>query len=160
MKELIREALAQYEPQTVEVEDGVHPAGVLLLIYAHPEDGPHVVFQKRTDHVDAHKGQISFPGGGADPEDVTPLDTALRELGGPTVIAGDCNMWGPPIAAVLRGRRRAVRGRTWPAPRPHSQIDHIWIDRHLRALDGRVGDDVGSDHRPVRATLAFVDGTP
>jgi endonuclease/exonuclease/phosphatase family metal-dependent hydrolase len=88
------------------------------------------------------------------------LDTALRDLGGPTVIAGDCNMWGPPVAAVLRGRRRAVRGRTWPAPRPHSQIDHIWIDRHLRALDGRVGDDVGSDHRPVRATLAFVDETP
>jgi hypothetical protein len=88
------------------------------------------------------------------------LDTALRSLGGASVIAGDCNMWGPPIATVLRGRRRAVRGRTWPAPRPHSQIDHIWIDRHLRAVDARVGDDVGSDHRPVRATLALVDGTP
>ncbi len=88
------------------------------------------------------------------------LDHALRSLGGPSVIAGDCNMWGPPIATVLRGRRRAVRGRTWPAPRPHSQIDHIWIDRSLRVIDAAVGADVGSDHRPVRATLALDPPAP
>mgnify|MGYP003347502632 CR=1 FL=1 len=39
---------------------------------------------------------------------------------------------------------------------PHSQIDHIWIDRSLRVLDARVGDDVGSDHRPVRELMAAV----
>jgi 8-oxo-dGTP pyrophosphatase MutT (NUDIX family) len=37
------------------------------------------VFQKRTDHVRDHKGQISFPGGATDPEDETVLHTALRE---------------------------------------------------------------------------------
>ena len=77
----------------------------------------------------------------------------LAELNTPSVIAGDCNMWGPPIATVLRGRRRAVRGRTWPAGRPHSQIDHIWIDDHFDVLDAAIGPATGSDHRPVRARI-------
>lgn len=81
------------------------------------------------------------------------LDAALATRAVPSVIAGDCNMWGPPIQAVLRNRRRAVRGRTWPAWRPHSQIDHIWIDDRLDVVDSRVGPSVGSDHRAVRATL-------
>ena len=79
------------------------------------------------------------------------LELGTRDL--PSVIAGDCNMWGPPIATVLRDRRRAVRGRTWPAWRPHSQIDHIWIDDRFESVDARVGPAVGSDHRAVRATL-------
>jgi endonuclease/exonuclease/phosphatase (EEP) superfamily protein YafD len=80
------------------------------------------------------------------------LDRALAG-GPPSVIAGDCNMWGPPISMVLRGRRRAVRGRTWPSPRPHSQIDHVWIDDRLEAVEAQVLADAGSDHRPVRARL-------
>ena len=81
------------------------------------------------------------------------LDRALAARGLPSAIAGDCNMWGPPIGAVLRDRRRAVRGRTWPAWRPHSQIDHIWIDAGLESIDASVGPRTGSDHRPVRARL-------
>jgi endonuclease/exonuclease/phosphatase family metal-dependent hydrolase len=81
------------------------------------------------------------------------LDRELGARGVPSAIAGDCNMWGPPIGVVLRDRVRAVRGRTWPAWRPHSQIDHIWIDGSLEAIDGAVGPATGSDHRPVRARL-------
>ena len=81
------------------------------------------------------------------------LDRALNARGLPSAIVGDCNMWGPPIATVLRHRRRAVRGRTWPSWGPHSQIDHIWIDEHLEAIDGSVGPHAGSDHRPIRASL-------
>ncbi len=44
-------------------------------------------------------------------------------------------------------------GRTWPAWRPHSQIDHILVRGALRPVDGRVLPDSGSDHRPVRAEL-------
>ena len=48
-----------------------------------------------------------------------------------------------------------MRGRTWPASRPHSQIDHILVRRGdgTEVLDREVLPDVGSDHRPVRATL-------
>jgi endonuclease/exonuclease/phosphatase family metal-dependent hydrolase len=69
------------------------------------------------------------------------------------VIAGDLNCWGPPVAAILSGWRRAHTGATWPAHRPHSQLDHILMSRTVEALHGEVLPDVGSDHRPVRATL-------
>ena len=46
---------------------------------------------------------------------------------GPAIVAGDCNFWGPGVQSFLPGWRRTVRGRTWPARRPHSQIDHILV---------------------------------
>jgi endonuclease/exonuclease/phosphatase family metal-dependent hydrolase len=75
----------------------------------------------------------------------------------PAVVAGDCNFWGPGVVSMLPGWRRAVRGRTWPASLPHSQIDHVLLrdgpDSSIRVVQGEVLPDVGSDHRPVRATL-------
>ncbi len=71
------------------------------------------------------------------------------------VVVGDLNFWGPPAVALLRGWRRAVRGRTWPAHRPHSQIDHVLLRDDIEATGGEVLPDVGSDHRPVRVTLKF-----
>jgi 8-oxo-dGTP pyrophosphatase MutT (NUDIX family) len=53
-------------------------AAVLVPLYD-TEQGPYVLFTKRTDTVEHHKGQISFPGGAADPGDPDPLSTALRE---------------------------------------------------------------------------------
>ena len=38
-----------------------------------------VLFTRRTDIVEHHKGQVSFPGGAADPGDTDIEDTALRE---------------------------------------------------------------------------------
>jgi 8-oxo-dGTP pyrophosphatase MutT (NUDIX family) len=51
---------------------------VLVLLYANDGDVC-VLLNKRTDRVEHHKGEISFPGGAQDPEDATILDTALRE---------------------------------------------------------------------------------
>ena len=40
---------------------------------------PHLLFTKRADHLQDHPGQMSFPGGGREPEDESLRDTALRE---------------------------------------------------------------------------------
>jgi 8-oxo-dGTP pyrophosphatase MutT (NUDIX family) len=40
-----------------------------------------ILYTRRTDIVEHHKGQVSFPGGATDPEDLNPEDTALREAG-------------------------------------------------------------------------------
>jgi endonuclease/exonuclease/phosphatase family metal-dependent hydrolase len=82
------------------------------------------------------------------------LSQALRE-DRPAVIAGDCNFWTPGVRGFLSSWRRAVRGRTWPARRPHSQIDHILVRRDIYVRGGEVLPDVGSDHRPVRAELLW-----
>ena len=50
----------------------------MLLLY--PKDGEYVILlNKRSDTVDDHKGEVSFPGGRRDGGDRTLLDTALRE---------------------------------------------------------------------------------
>lgn len=71
----------------------------------------------------------------------------------PGILAGDCNFWGPAASALLPGWRRTVRGRTWPATHPHSQIDHVFVRGSVTMLDGAVLPPVGSDHRPVRVRL-------
>lgn len=83
------------------------------------------------------------------------LNRLLEErLGdGPALLAGDMNLWGPPVAALFPGWRRAVRARTWPAWSPHSQVDHILVRGPLEVVDGVALPMAGSDHRPVRATL-------
>lgn len=71
------------------------------------------------------------------------------------VVVGDLNFWGPPAVAVLGRWRRTLRGRTWPAHRPHSQIDHVLVRAGVEVLEATVLPDMGSDHRPVRVRLRF-----
>jgi 8-oxo-dGTP pyrophosphatase MutT (NUDIX family) len=39
----------------------------------------HLLYTRRGDKVETHKGQVSFPGGACDPGEQTPEQTALRE---------------------------------------------------------------------------------
>jgi 8-oxo-dGTP pyrophosphatase MutT (NUDIX family) len=59
-------------------EGRVTPAGVLVPIIDRPEGLTLLLTQRSADLPD-HPGQISFPGGRAEPDDATIADTALRE---------------------------------------------------------------------------------
>jgi 8-oxo-dGTP pyrophosphatase MutT (NUDIX family) len=55
-------------------------AAVLVPLYLAPEVGePHVVLTRRRADLRRHAGEISFPGGRRDPQDVDLTETALRE---------------------------------------------------------------------------------
>ena len=56
-----------------------HPAHASVLIPLVVRDEPTVLLTRRTDHLTDHPGQISFPGGRAEPEDADVVATALRE---------------------------------------------------------------------------------
>ncbi|HVB93838.1 MAG TPA: endonuclease/exonuclease/phosphatase family protein [Acidimicrobiales bacterium] len=71
------------------------------------------------------------------------------------VLTGDMNMWGPPLSVFFPGWRRVIRGRTWPSFRPHSQLDHLLVTPSVAVVDARIAERTGSDHLPVRATLAL-----
>lgn len=77
----LRDALRRsFPPETrtsVAIE-GLRPAAVLVPVI--PRDrGFEFLLTKRTEDVETHKGQISFPGGMADEGDRSPAATALRE---------------------------------------------------------------------------------
>ncbi|WP_121742486.1 NUDIX hydrolase [Natronorubrum halophilum] len=70
------EPVAAYDP--LEIDDQEYDAAVLApIIERDGED--HLLFTRRADHLGEHPGQMSFPGGGAEPIDDTILETALRE---------------------------------------------------------------------------------
>jgi 8-oxo-dGTP pyrophosphatase MutT (NUDIX family) len=57
---------------------GLRKAAVLLPLLC-DGDQWHLLFIRRTELVQDHKGQVSFPGGAFEPEDADLEDTALRE---------------------------------------------------------------------------------
>ena len=77
----IRAALADAGPPVRhprEDEPDARATAVLVPLYEH--DGEvHVVLTRRAWHLRSHAGDVSFPGGAHDPEDVDLLATALRE---------------------------------------------------------------------------------
>lgn len=56
---------------------GTARAAVLMLLSA--GDDPDLLFTERSAHLRKHAGQISFPGGGREPQDADAAATALRE---------------------------------------------------------------------------------
>jgi endonuclease/exonuclease/phosphatase family metal-dependent hydrolase len=83
------------------------------------------------------------------------LHKQLPSRQAPAALLGDLNLWGPPVSVMLPGWRRAVRGRTWPAWRPHSQPDHILVTRLVTVVEADVLRTGDSDHRAVRAVLSW-----
>ncbi len=75
--DLVKQALAHRSRWSV-TDDSLLPAAVLLVLY--PKDGDYcLLLNKRSELVEHHKGEISFPGGARDPEDADFAATALRE---------------------------------------------------------------------------------
>jgi len=77
---------------------------------------------------------------------------ATLEPGVPVLLGGDFNSWRPLLHLLLPGWRSLAKGRTWPAPRPHSQIDHLlgrgpWVSLQSFTRDG------GSDHLALVADV-------
>lgn len=82
--ELLRSSLLR-EPLSSDFvqEDGANdqvltPAAVLVPIVLRDE-GQTVLLTQRTAHLRDHGGQISFPGGRVEADDLSPTHTALRE---------------------------------------------------------------------------------
>ena len=75
--ERVRRILSGRTKQGLE-DSSLTPAAVLFLLY--PKNGEdHILFNKRSQHVAHHKGEVSLPGGVRDPGDGDMRSCALRE---------------------------------------------------------------------------------
>lgn len=63
---------------TLTEETRLKCAAVLVPLVWQDEEW-HLLYTRRTDRVESHKGQVSFPGGACDDGETTPEETALRE---------------------------------------------------------------------------------
>lgn len=77
MKERLRQTLSRRKKLHITDTQRV-PSAVLLPLYLKDREY-HLLFIQRTMRVRDHKGQISFPGGAYEEEDITFCKTALRE---------------------------------------------------------------------------------
>jgi 8-oxo-dGTP pyrophosphatase MutT (NUDIX family) len=68
--------LRRYTPEAVR--RARREAAVLAPVLERDGEA-HLLFTKRAAHLGRHPGQMSFPGGGREPEDRSLTDTALRE---------------------------------------------------------------------------------
>src|SRR3990172_10760635 len=76
-KKTFSQVLSQY-PKKKIINNRLISAAVLIPLFN--LDGKYnLLFTKRTNLVETHKGEISFPGGVFDKNDSSLLDTALRE---------------------------------------------------------------------------------
>jgi endonuclease/exonuclease/phosphatase (EEP) superfamily protein YafD len=94
-------------------------------------------------------------------------DAAVYAAGeGSRIAIGDfnCSPWSTHFKRFLkqsglrdsaRGRGRGVKGTWHPQRLLGIPIDHVLVSPDIAVVDRTVGDDVGSDHRPVTVTFQF-----
>ncbi len=87
-EEFIRESLRRaYQPGTLAAADRPPEyyenvqmkCAAVLIPLARSQGDWQLLFTRRTEKVEHHKGQVSFPGGGCEIHETTPEETALRE---------------------------------------------------------------------------------
>ncbi len=73
----IEQTLRQHQPRKLRIPDFV-PAAVIIPFFPKNNDA-YILFTLRTDTVEHHKGQVSFPGGAMEKQDANLQETAVRE---------------------------------------------------------------------------------
>jgi 8-oxo-dGTP pyrophosphatase MutT (NUDIX family) len=127
----IRDRLSTHVATSVEAPADFRKAGVVAPLYV-KENELWVLFTKRTENVETHRGQVSFPGGAHEPGDATLKETALREteeeigiprdrvvvLGALSPIVTITNFYVEPFVAAIPHPMELK-----PSP---AEIDEIW----------------------------------
>jgi 8-oxo-dGTP pyrophosphatase MutT (NUDIX family) len=110
-------------------------SSAVLILFGEGDHGPDVLLIERAADMRSHAGQPAFPGGKADPEDATPVDTALREAWeetgldptGVDVVLTLPDLWLPPSGFTVT----PVLG-YWRAPVPVRAMDPAEVARAER----------------------------
>ncbi|MGA7160011.1 MAG: CoA pyrophosphatase [Bacteroidota bacterium] len=74
---IIQEKLAHYKRRSIPKSTLTKSAVLIPIVKS--KNGMELLLTKRSESVEHHQGQISFPGGATEKADRSPADTALRE---------------------------------------------------------------------------------
>ena len=184
----VRAALDGFGPPKRSLVEmpGVRASAVVAPLF--DEDGEAwVVLTRRAQHLRSHKGEVSFPGGGQDPDDADLRHTALREAFEETAldpssveIIGELDhlttvssrSYVVPYVGALPGRPELTPNpseveRILTVPLSELLLDEVFREEHwgVPPLDRRisffelVGDTIwGATARILRQLLSLVSG--
>jgi 8-oxo-dGTP pyrophosphatase MutT (NUDIX family) len=148
-------------PSWGAADESARPAAVLVLLFPDEDGEARLVLTERADRGGHHSGEVSFPGGRAEPEDADLVATALREAAeeigldpvaaGVRVLGTLSMQWIPvsnftvtPVVAVAERRPVLV-----PQPSEVAAILEapvaaflpdgglVWVEREIRGWDLR-----------------------
>jgi 8-oxo-dGTP pyrophosphatase MutT (NUDIX family) len=77
--ERLRRALSPTDTPKRPAPGTAREEAAVLVPLIERQDELYVVYIRRSDAVESHRGQVAFPGGRVSPSDATLLETALRE---------------------------------------------------------------------------------
>ena len=125
----------------------LRPSGWSSAATSSSRAGTLAVFGTHMSHI-THGSPLPSTGGSAG---------CSRQPTNAAVLAGDMNLWGPPVTSYLPGLAAGpATGRTWPAHRPHSQLDHVLVTPPVvRARGPRSARTRDPTTVPVVVTLAL-----
>ena len=148
-------------PAWGDADDSARPAAVLVLIFPDEAGEARLVLTERADRGGHHSGEVSFPGGRAEPGDADLVATALREAAeevgldpvaaGVRVLGTLSMQWIPvsnftvtPVVAVADRRPvlapqpsevAAILEAPLAAFLPDGEL--VWVEREIRGWDLR-----------------------
>lgn len=79
IKKLLELARAERKLNNETISNPILKKAAVLIPFVCVDGCWSLLFTKRADSLNSHKGQVSFPGGGMEFGDESPADTALRE---------------------------------------------------------------------------------
>jgi 8-oxo-dGTP pyrophosphatase MutT (NUDIX family) len=139
----LREALERVERIEIQI-DGFQRAAVLVPLLV-LRTGVELLLTQRTEGVETHKGQVSFPGGAVEEGDRDPIHTALREaeeeLGlsaAAVTTVGLLDDHATPTGFVITPVVGVVRGFPVLRPNPHEVAEVLRVPLHFFAETQRV----------------------
>lgn len=119
--------LCHSPPEPAQPQPGQREAAVLVALTRARE--PEVVFIKRAEHLNSHRGQVAFPGGMWEAGDSSLLDTALRETEEEVALPRDR------VELIARLPRRATRMGTPVTPYLGTLPDDLALRHDPSELD-------------------------
>jgi endonuclease/exonuclease/phosphatase family metal-dependent hydrolase len=137
--------------RTPVIHAGARRRARLLLLEDEPRVALVAVIQTRTGPLTVVCTHLSFVAGW-NVRQLRQLHHQLRDRPRPLVLAGDLNVPGR-LPALITGMQPRVRARTFPAPVPRSQLDHVLTDGIAGYESGRAIHLDLSDHRALVVEL-------